>query len=98
MVPVSVISTFLGIFPCVGPMGLVLLGVRLCFCFSRFCHPEDGSEMVRESFLENAPDSWKNWMSGFQSASMKRLDEPSWVVNVWCGLLKFDFGNFVVLA
>ena len=57
MVLELVISTFLGIFPCVGPMDLVLLGVMLRFRFSYFCRPEDGSEMARECFLEKAPDS-----------------------------------------
>ena len=70
-----VISTSLGIFPCDDPMDLVLLDVMLCFRFSYFCRLEDGSEMARECFLENAPDSWKNWIRGFLSDSMKRLDE-----------------------
>ena len=50
-------STLLGNCPCVDPMGLGLLSVMLCFHFSCFCRPENGSEVARECFLEKAPDS-----------------------------------------
>ena len=53
-------STLLEIFPFDDPKGLGLLGVMLRFRFSCFCHPEDGSVMARECFLEKAPESWKN--------------------------------------
>ena len=75
MVLETVFSTLLGIFPFGDPKGLGLLGVTLHFRFSCFCRPEDGSEMARECFLENAPDSWKNWTKGFLSNSKRRLDE-----------------------
>ena len=75
MVLVMVFSTLLGICPFDSPKGLGLLDVTLRFGFSCFCHPEDGSEMVRECFLEKAPDSWKNWTKGFLSDSKRRLDE-----------------------
>ena len=83
MVLESEISTSLGIFPCECPKGLGLPGVMLRFCFSCFCRPEDGSEMVRECFLENAPDSWKNWIRGFWSDSKRRLDECHLGLLMW---------------
>ena len=71
------------ILPCDCPTGFPLLGERLCFHFSCFCRPEDDSVMVRECFLEKAPESWKNWTSGFRNDSMRRLDECHLGLSMW---------------